>query len=145
MTLNIIKLAVGAESIESMAEWQAGVMATRKAAGLSVNPVHETRMFPKRASEIIGKGSMFWVIKHKIRVRQKIIDIEKIEMDDAPSFCLIHLDPQLVPVRIKHKRPFQGWRYLKDADAPPDVDPTAKPLGDTPAHLELALKDAGVW
>lgn len=145
MPLNMIKLAAGAESIESLSAWQEKVIAQRKAAGLSANPVHETRMMPKRGKEILDGGSMYWVIKHKICIRQRIIQIERIEIEGAPKFCLIHFDPQLVPVHIKRKRPFQGWRYLKSSDAPPDIDPSSPAPADTPIHLEIALKEAGVW
>ncbi|MFC7290113.1 DUF1489 family protein [Hirschia litorea] len=141
----MIKLAAGAESVESFTQWQQSVIERRKAAGLSPNPVHETRMMPKRGPEIINGGSMYWVIKHKICLRQRIIEIERVEIEGAPKFCLIHFDPELVPVHVKVKRPFQGWRYLKSSDAPPDISQAARSLGDTPLHLALALKEAGVW
>ncbi len=145
MALHMIKLAAGAESIESFTEWQQHVIQQRKAAGLSANPVHETRMMPKRGAEIINGGSMYWVIKHKICLRQRIIEIERVEIEGAPKFCLIHFDPELVPVHVKVKRPFQGWRYFKDSDVPPDISPSSPAPADTPIHLELALKEAGVW
>lgn len=145
MALNMIKLAAGAESIESFTEWQQHVTEQRRAAGLSANPVHETRMMPKRGPEIINGGSMYWVIKHKICLRQRIIEIERVEIEGAPKFCLIHFDPELIPVHIKTKRPFQGWRYFKQSDVPPDLNPSTPAPENTPIHLELALKEAGVW
>jgi len=145
MPLHMIKLAAGAESIESFTNWQKQVIEQRSSAGLSANPVHETRMMPKRAKEILNGGSMYWVIKHKICLRQRIIDIERVEIEGAPKFCLIHFDPELVPVQVKRKRPFQGWRYYKASDVPPDIDATAPAPINTPLHLELALKEAMVW
>ena len=145
MALHMIKLAAGAESIESFTNWQQKVIKQREAAGLSANPVHETRMMPKRAKEILDGGSMYWVIKHKICLRQRILDIERVEIEGAPKFCLIHFDPELVPVQVKRKRPFQGWRYYKSSDVPPDINPSLSPPIDTPLHLELALKEAMVW
>lgn len=145
MALNMIKLCVGAETLEDLENWQQRVMAQRQALGLSVNPIHETRMTPKRGDEIIGKGSMYWVVKHKIIARQRIIGLEKVDPGEGPKFCIIHLDPEIIKTQIRRKRPFQGWRYLQAKDAPPDLTPGAQSLGNTPEHLEQALKDAGVW
>jgi hypothetical protein len=141
----MIKLAVGAESVQDLADWQTSYAAKRKAAGLSANPVHETRMHPKRAAEILKGGSIYWVVKRKICVRQRILDIERIEIEGSPKFTMLHFDPELIPVKPKQKRPFQGWRYYKNSDVPPDLTPSSKPLGNTPLHLELALKEACVW
>lgn len=142
----MIKLCVGADTIDDLVSWQTSVIARREAEGLSANAVHETRMTPKRAAELEDGGSMYWVIKHKIRARQRILRIEKVEANgEVPSFCIIHLDPEIILTQLRVKRPFQGWRYLKPGDAPPDINPGAQSLGETPAHLEMALKDAGVW
>jgi hypothetical protein len=46
------------------------------------------------------------------------------------------LDPELVPVRGRTMRAFQGWRYLNAADAPPD----SAAAGDAVATLPEALR-----
>jgi len=48
MTLHLIKLCVGAASVEDLAEWQKGRMAQRKKAGERPLPYHTTFQTPKR-------------------------------------------------------------------------------------------------
>ncbi|MEM6626477.1 MAG: DUF1489 domain-containing protein [Pseudomonadota bacterium] len=141
----MIKLCVGAETIEDLIHWQERVMLMRAADGLEPHPVHETRMTPKRAEELEDGGSLYWVIKHKIRVRQRILQVERVEEEGARPYCVIHLDPELVKTHIKPKRPFQGWRYLQPKDAPPDLEARHGPLKGGSEALETALKEAGVW
>ena len=69
MTIHIVKLSVGSEDVEDIANWQARYLKT------APNPVHYTRMFPKRAEEVLRGGSIYWVVKGAIRVRQRIVDI----------------------------------------------------------------------
>ena len=64
---------------------------------------------------------MYWVIKGFIQVRQEVVGLSKGKRDDGRPACVIELDPKLIPVQITAHRPFQGWRYLKDTDAPPDI------------------------
>jgi len=52
--------------------------------------------------------------------------------------------PQIIPVDPTPKRPFQGWRYLKPAEAPADLDP-GKGADDIPPDLHAKLKQAMVW
>ena len=145
MVLHLIKLSVGSESIESMTRWQAGLVAAQKAAGLPPLPFHDTRMFPKRAQEILAGGSMYWVIKRKIRCRQKIIALDRLDDDQGKSFCRIILDPEIVPTEQRVKRPFQGWRYLEASSIPRDTGGSAFDSGVLSHGLEQALKDACVW
>lgn len=115
MALNIIKLAVGIEDIEHLAEVQ---KRRRNADG---NCFHRTRMTPAKAKEIAGEGSMYWVIKGFIQVRQPIIGFSAGKREDGRPACVIELDPTLVPVQVTAHRAFQGWRYLKPEAAPPDL------------------------
>jgi len=77
-----------------------------------------TRYRPKRSEELVG-GSIYWIIKHRISVRQTILGFADSEADRR---TIIRLDPELVTVRARPKRAHQGWRYLTGADAPPDLD-----------------------
>ena len=82
---------------------------------------HKTRNRPKLANEIIAGGSLYWVIGGAILVRQRILDITPdISEDGTPCTALV-LDPELVRVEARAMRAFQGWRYLKPEDAPPDL------------------------
>ncbi|WP_442679193.1 DUF1489 domain-containing protein [Sphingomonas sp. ASY06-1R] len=75
-----------------------------------------TRYRPTRHTELIG-GSLFWIIKHQLVARSRILRFE----EDERGHCLIRLEDALVPVRVRPKRAHQGWRYLVDADAPGDL------------------------
>ncbi len=141
MTLHLIKLSVGSETVESMEEWQARLMSVNGVA----NPFHDTRMSPKRREEILSGGSIYWVIKRKIRARQTIIGLEQHNDDAGKSFCRIVLDPIVQRTELRTKRPFQGWRYLKTSDAPPDVGQLLQGAGGAPPDLEAALKEACAW
>lgn len=77
-----------------------------------------TRFRPKREQEMIG-GSIYWIVKHRIVARQRILGFAA---DEADRRTIIRLDPDLVFVRACPKRAHQGWRYLGAGDAPPDLD-----------------------
>ena len=143
MALHIVKLCVGADTIDDLVHWQRHVMSERRKRGLGVFPTHETRMMPKRADEVLDGGSLYWVIKRVIQVRQRITGIEAVEDRYGKSYCQLQLDPELVRTDPVGKRPFQGWRYLKAEDAPADLGKgEAK---DVPPELNRALREAGVW
>ncbi|MEQ1716105.1 MAG: DUF1489 domain-containing protein [Hyphomicrobium sp.] len=125
MTLHMIKLCVGAHQIEDLAEWQKGRMATRKKAGKKALPYHTTFQTPKRVEELLDGGSMYWVMKGIITVRQKLVGFEEGTKDNGSPCCVIVLDPVLVPVRPAPRRAFQGWRYFTADDAPSDLRPGA--------------------
>ena len=107
--LHLTKVAVGCVSADALAErLTARVEAGEVAIG--------TRYRPKRADELVG-GSLFWIIRHRLVVRQTILGFA--EAEDAKR-CLIRLDSRIVPVRAHPKRAHQGWRYLAGSDAPGD-------------------------
>jgi len=118
--MNIIKLCVGVSSVEELAEWRA----QRRAQGLGrpdgLN-VHRTRMMPKKADEIVGKGSLYWVIGGFVRCRQAIVGLEAGTDAEGRACCNILLEPKLIRTAPYPRRPFQGWRYLVPKDAPPDL------------------------
>jgi len=115
MALNILKLCVGVSEIAELAQWQDERLRRTK------RIYHVTRMIPRRAKEIAGQGSIYWVIRGMIMVRQKIIAIEPFTDTDGIERCKLVFDPELVPVRPVPRRAFQGWRYLEGADAPRDL------------------------
>jgi hypothetical protein len=129
MTTHIIKLCVGAESIDSLTLWQAGRL---KETG---EIVHTTRMTPRRREEVLDGGSLYWVIKGFIQVRQRLLNLREFTDGDGIGRCDLVLDPDLVPTAQAPRRAFQGWRYLKPDEAPPDLA-----RGEADDALPLALR-----
>jgi hypothetical protein len=82
-------------------------------------------MFPRRKNEIIPGGSLYWVIKGAILCRQPISALQPVKGSDGIERCRIVFKPKIVIVRPTPRRAFQGWRYLLEADAPPDMPKTA--------------------
>lgn len=138
--MNLIKLSVGSESLDSLRAWQ-----TTGARRINGHPAHVTRMWPKQADAILGAGgSIYWVIQGAIQARQQIAGFHELTGDDGIRRCAILLDPDLIPVAKTRKRPFQGWRYLTPADAPRDLPHGAKGDAPLPQELSEALDAIGV-
>lgn len=144
MTVHIVKLCVGVGSIDELAEWQAAQIArARKAKAKYVTPHCGTRMWPKRVREIVSGGSLYWVIKGVIAVRQRIVAVESVS-DHKGERCGMFLDPALVRTAPQPRRAFQGWRYLDPKDAPADLT-GANGGADLPDHLRRQLVELGAW
>lgn len=139
--INLVKLSVGSESVETLAAWQDS-RAAELPEGL---PRHVTRMWPKREAEILRGGSIYWVIKGVIQCRQKILRLDELRGEDGIRRCAIVLDPELIRTAATPKRAFQGWRYLNAADAPPDLTDQRPGDSDLPPDLSAALAEIGVW
>lgn len=136
MALHMIKLVVGAATIEDLLDWRA-----RNAEG-GQPWILRTRMTPKRGAEMIDGGSVYRVFKGVILCRQKILAVNTVG-EGAAARCEILLDDQIVRVAPTPRRAFQGWRYLEPKDAPPDLDTEA--FGDIPDDLARQLREAGAW
>lgn len=146
MALNIIKLAVGADSIEDLEQWHSWQIGQRQALGLEPVPVCDTRMVPKRRAEVLDGGSLYWVIKGIVLVRQRITDIVTITEDGGQTRCELWLEPQHHRTQPMSRRAFQGWRYLDPRDAPADLaSPGGGGGGDLPDRLRRELMDLGAW
>ncbi|GAB4303681.1 MAG: DUF1489 domain-containing protein [Roseovarius sp.] len=139
-TLHLIKLSVGSESVDSLARWQA----ERRAEAADGLARHVTRMWPRRAAELLGGGSIYWVIQGFVQCRQRILRLDEVTGADGIRRCAIVLDPVLVRTAPARKRPFQGWRYLDPADAPPDLPARRDDEEALPPALSAALADLGV-
>ena len=139
MSLHLLKLCVGAESVEDLADWIERRLAAQKAAGKTPEQYHTTRMIPKRRDELLDGGSLYWVIKGSIQVRQRLVDIRPFVDAEGISRCNLVLEPVLHETVWVPRRPFQGWRYLKDNEAPADMgsDDGGKDLPDS-LRRELA-------
>ncbi|MCR9151876.1 MAG: DUF1489 domain-containing protein [Rhodobacteraceae bacterium] len=135
--VNLLKLCVGAESVEDLAGWQA----QRFGAG---TPCHVTRMWPRREAEVLAGGSLYWVVKGLVLCRQRIVGLEERLGADGITRCAIMLDAQIVRTEPMPKRPFQGWRYLAPEAAPPDLKPGREAEGHLPRDLAAALAEIGL-
>ena len=143
MSLNIVKLCVGAESVADLKEWVAERALVAIAAGLEPHSVHRTRMTPKRMDEILDGGSLYWVIKGQVAARQRILALEQVKGADGIGYCDIVLDPSVIETAPQPKRPFQGWRYYAPDDAPRDIG-TANGEAAMPEDLRRELADLGL-
>ena len=136
MALHMIKLVVGAASIEDMLAWRA------RNAAEGAPWILRTRMTPKRAPELVDGGSVYRVFKGVILCRQKILAVNTVG-EGVTARCEITLSEEVVRTAPQPRRAFQGWRYLEPKDAPPDLDLEA--FGDVPEDLARQLREAGAW
>ena len=146
MTLHLIKLCVGCDSIEDLASWQAErLKARRKAGEKKPRLYHRTFQMPKRRAELLDGGSLYWVIKGLVQVRQPLLDLAEGTKDDGTPCCLLIFKNELVPVRPTPRRAFQGWRYLDGEEAPEDLKRSAAgSIGAMPPRLRKQLAELGL-
>jgi hypothetical protein len=144
MTLHLIKLSVGTDSIEDLEEWIKLKLKERKKRRQKPESIHTTRMFPKRVDELLDGGSIYWVIKGEILCRERILDLRQVTGKDGIRRCQLVLDPKLVPVRPRPFRAFQGWRYLDAKDAPPDLDRVGRGTAKLPEPMRRELRELGL-
>ncbi|PWR01480.1 DUF1489 domain-containing protein [Meridianimarinicoccus roseus] len=138
--INLVKLCVGAEKLEDLLAWQA----QRVAQNGQGAPRHVTRMWPKRAAELLAGGSLYWVFKGVILARQRIVRLDEVTGEDGIARCGIVLDPVAVRTAPSPRKPFQGWRYLRPEDAPPDLRAGRAADDALPPSLDAALAEIGV-
>lgn len=143
MTVHIIKLCVGISEPDELAAWQKKRWNDARKAGKKPECRHVTRNMPKRAAEIVAGGSLYWVIKGVVRVRQRITAVESIVWDGEPH-CKLVLDRKLVRVMPRPMRAFQGWRYLEAKDAPADLADLGKGALEMPPKMVEELRELGL-
>ena len=133
MSLHMIKLVVGAATIEDLLAWRAG----------QPGPwVMRTRQTPKRAADLLDGGSLYRVFKGVILCRQRILAVDTVG-EGVTARCEVTLDSEIVRVAPTPRRAFQGWRYLDAKDAPPDM--MGGEDGEIPPELARQLREAGAW
>lgn len=142
MTIHLVKLCVGAERIEDQEAWVKRRVARNRKTKWGPFHDHVTRMFPRRQEELLDGGSLYWIIKGVVLVRQKIEGLEKVTCADGIDRCAILLDPNLTPTEAQPRRAFQGWRYLEPVDAP--LDMTTQSDCRTPPALRMKLAELGL-
>ena len=142
MTVHLIKLCVGADSIEDLAQWQAERLKAMKAAGEKPLLSHRTFQTPKRHDALLDGGSLYWVIKGFIRARQKLVGFDETTDDQGRKYCVFLVERKLIPTAARAMQPFQGWRYLDQARAPSDAK--AGDSADVPPEMAAELRRLGL-
>ena len=138
MALHLVKVAVGIKDCAHLAQIQV------ERAKVSPPLRHFTRNAPRRIAEILDGGSIYWVIGGAILIRQRILAIKPDKRADGSPCTAFHLDPILMRVVPRPVRAFQGWRYLNAAEAPPDLQISAKGLSDIPEKMAEELRALGL-
>ena len=136
MPLNMTKIAYRSESPATLRNWlesHKDNKATDGEARLT------TRYLPKRHAEMVG-GSLYWIHSKKIIGRSPIIGF----MDNGQGRQWIRLEPRLIAVQPIPKRAHQGWRYLEEKDAPPDLGDGAEGAEDMPSEMLSELASLGL-
>ncbi|MEP7350664.1 MAG: DUF1489 domain-containing protein [Sphingorhabdus sp.] len=109
MPLSITKIAFQSESPATLRAWLEQHSSVGEAR-------LTTRYLPKRIDEMTG-GSLYWIHGGALVGRSPIIGF----MENGAGRYWIRIEPRLIPVRSIPKRAHQGWRYLEENDAPPDL------------------------
>lgn len=138
--VNLVKLCVGAEAVEDLETWQKA----RAGGAATYEPRHVTRMWPKREEELVSGGSLYWVFKGVILARQRVVRLDEVIGEDGIRRCGIVLDQEIIRTTPAPRRPFQGWRYLTEQDAPADLPQSRKGDSELPLDLERQLSEIGI-
>ena len=144
MILNLLKLCVGADSVEDLEEWIAERLAEARAKGQPAEQFHTTRMVPTRGGELTDGGSLYWVIKGNVQCRQRLTEIRPFVDGEGISRCRLVLDPQVIRTEWQPRRAFQGWRYLQQKDAPRDLKDGSGGWQALPPDLRSELASLGL-
>ncbi len=142
--LHLLKLCVGADSIRDLEDWIEENRILHQRLGRDYQQRHTTRMVPKRMAEIIGQGSLYWVIKGQVSARQLIADVQPFTDADGIGRCHLVLAQPVIPVEPRPCRPFQGWRYLTAKDAPRDLAARGEGAADMPEEMRRELAVLGL-
>jgi hypothetical protein len=144
MSLHLIKLCVGCDSVRDLEDWIKQKLADKRKRGEKPEHIHRTRMVPKRAAELVDGGSLFWVIRGELACRQRIRDVRPFRDKDGTGRCALVLDRKVVLVAPRPYRAFQGWRYLAAGEAPRDLDKAAPGAAAMPEKLRRELRELGL-
>jgi hypothetical protein len=144
MSLHLMKLAVGCDSVADLTGWIKQRIKQKKARGEKPEHIHTTRMVPKRMDELLDGGSLYWVIRGQIACREELIAIRPFVDKDGVGRCRLVLRPKVIVVEPRPFRAFQGWRYLQAKDAPRDLDRAAPGARHMPEELRRELRELGL-
>jgi hypothetical protein len=144
MSLNLIKLCVGCDSVAELSSWIKQRLKQKKARKEKPEHIHTTRMVPKRVDELVDGGSLYWVIRGQVMCRQDLVAIRPFVDKEGVGRCRLVLRPKVVPVEPRPFRAFQGWRYLDSKDAPRDLDRAAPGARNMPEQMRRELRELGL-
>ena len=144
MSLNLIKLCVGIEDVAHLTEVQALRLRQARKRGDPAVLRHVTRQTPKRADELLAGGSLYWVIRGFVRVRQALVGIEEAINAQGRPACALLLDDALVRTQVRTHRAFQGWRYLRGEDAPLDAAQGSLDVDGLPGDMADEFRTLGL-
>jgi hypothetical protein len=144
MSIHLIKLCVGVRDVAHLGKLQARRMEQARLRGDEPRLIHVTRNKPRRDAEIINGGSIYWVIKGFVRVRQGIIALDKVTNAEGRPACALVFDENLVRTELMAFRPFQGWRYLSAEKAPPDAPAIGGAFQGMPLDMAQELRALGL-
>lgn len=139
--LNIIKLCVGAESVEDLTDWHRSHVHVWDAGTTE----HVTRMWPKREAELLNGGSLYWVIKGVVLARQRLIGMELRQGHDGINRCALIMDAEVIRTEAAPRRAFQGWRYLNPLESPRDLPKGRAREEPLPPQMAQALAEIGLY
>lgn len=142
MTIHLIKLVVGVSDLEEL--YRINEHFTFDYEGQDAVRVR-TRHFPRQQDDVLNGGSLYRVIKNRIVARQKVLGFEEGTDPDGRKCCYFICEARMMMTVSTPKRPFQGWRYLKLADAPADrawFDPDGNE--EPPEEMAAELKELGL-
>jgi hypothetical protein len=129
MPLHMTKIAYRSGSLDNLRKWvEAGDEAHMT-----------TRYCPKRYEEMVG-GSLYWIMEHAIVARSEILGFEQ----RPDGRWTIRLKPKLQLVHPKAKRAHQGWRYMTERQAPPDLAEGEQQSDAMPGRLVRELSKLGL-
>ena len=142
MAVNLLRMAVRIDSVSELKK----IQTDRRNITEGKRLYTYTRNMPKRLDELVNGGSVYWVVKRLIRVRQKIMSIEQQLNEEGKKFCAIELNPVHIILEPRKQKPFQGWRYLKSEEAPLDAAIVESNYSNTnmPPELMSELKELGL-
>jgi len=143
MSLHMVKLCVGADSVEDLQSWVAQRLRDAASYGMKPEQIHQTRALPRRAEETLAGGSLYWVIRGRVQVRQPILELRPVVDAEGIKRCHIVLEPRFVLTDWQPRRAFQGWRYLEGSEAPEDLGASGE-AGALPPELRRELADLGL-
>ena len=118
MPLHLIKLCVGTDRSPTSKTGSSSSSREKKRGVKKPERIHTTRMVPKRADELTGGGSIFWVIRGQVLCREKFSTSAPSPIRTASAAAA---DPrsEMRAGRPRPFRAFQGWRYLDHKERRP--------------------------
>ena len=144
MTVNLIKLCVGIDVVDHLVRAHRARLEAAQAKGEPEILQHVTRNTPRRSQEVLDGGSLYWVIRRVVMVRQRILGLESFKREDGRPACAIILDHQHIRTEPRKFRAFQGWRYYPVDDTPRDLAESLHGGAELPPAMAAELRDLGL-